>query len=1048
MAKFCKYCGTQLEDSAVFCIQCGQKVGGPVAQPQQAPAQPQQAPAQPKQTTAQPRQAAPQAAPSAKQPKAPKAKKAKTPKGESCGNCGGSIRPGNDYCTTCGAPRGAVPKNRRVVIDKQGRVSLKKKRHPKRAVAILLVLALVITGFIQPGWILNLTMRPKTIPGAEKIEVEVTANGQVVEKGKATGGIGLPTTVSYSADEVAKAPAQTVQVSPENPVAYLDNGVIVDFGNNLALLADEEDENGEVREGPSTLTVRTLPAKEDDDNGCTVTGMDFDLDGVTEFPLPVAITVPYSADQDPYALVPQHYDEALGRYAYTAYDIDEASRTLTYYVHHFSGSLMSDYTQSKYLDLTDSEGPPEGNPLNKITVQLLPSKMEQIMATKKGAEAYVNAMLGKSQQSTLDWIMEGSDTAGNVSGGGDIVISLKDLVLSNGNLLNGIDVGFNVIGITFSGLKMYQDFLKTESLDETLSRNKKEIMGVAISSAGIANAAAGFVTGAALFPGAGLVILGASAAMFAFNYLDSKVTEVNYNGNGSYMGNAYNEFTENKLVFSPKYRRLDWELTQTDFDNAVRYAGSNYSKLETKLTDRLYGGYRLRTGEGQQGAYVSIMNRIKADHPDDPSKWVPIFENYVHTIANFFFDGLSDETRTMLSRIYNRGNSDWWNTDAEIRNLRTEMEKKLLRELNTNGTFYKDFMHDSYVAMKEQAYAALGRQQDYMNQVIYFDLELKNSKGETISFREDPAFRNKFIVLDTSGAKDKLKGTDPWAVAMDSDNLFHCTLNSYLLAGEPTQLLVYNSYRDYALGKAAAKVIPIPKVTAEVLNSARQANSSVDEDRLGTPKIDWDRLSSQGTVSPADILPAPSGKSGAKTLAASSTVTTSRHNGAATVVISITNEIPTLEEVAGFYENATLTVTEVQTSAALQAVLNEYGCDLNELQGKSVKLPFTISQVGENQAVLAAVPSEDQDDFAFTNDPMTYDEIKGILKAVIAAEEQSIDFRFECTYTDAQKSGVQVSGSFQVRDSDIDGLTLTYRLSGIKSLVDSGGGDDYDMDNL
>ena len=340
-----------------------------------------------------------------------------------------------------------------------------------------------------------------------------------------------------------------------------------------------------------------------------------------------------------------------------------------------------------------------------------------------------------------------------------------------------------------------------------------------------------------------------------------------------------------------------------------------------------------------------------------------------------------------------------------------------------------------------------------MNQVIYFDLELKNSKGETVPFNKHPAYRGKFIVLDTSNAKDKLRGTDPWSVAMDSDNIFHCTLNSYLLAGEPSQLLVYDSYRAYRERKAPVKTIPIPRVTAETLNSARLSNAAADNDRLEVPAIDfgsndgtdWNQLSSRESTGAAGRLPIGSGESGngPRSLARAiplSSVTTSRHNGAATVVISITNEIPTLEEVAGFYENATLTVTEVQTSAALQAVLNESGCDLNELQGKSVKLPFTISQVGENQAVLAAVPSEDQDDFAFTNDPMTYDEIKGILKAVIAAEEQSIDFRFECTYTDAQKSGVQVSGSFQVRDSDISGLTVTYRLSGTKAL--EGGGDD------
>ncbi len=45
---FCRNCGNQLSDDAVFCANCGTPVAGQ-SQPQQAPAQPQQAPAQPQQ---------------------------------------------------------------------------------------------------------------------------------------------------------------------------------------------------------------------------------------------------------------------------------------------------------------------------------------------------------------------------------------------------------------------------------------------------------------------------------------------------------------------------------------------------------------------------------------------------------------------------------------------------------------------------------------------------------------------------------------------------------------------------------------------------------------------------------------------------------------------------------------------------------------------------------------------------------------------------------------------------------------------------------------
>ena len=158
-------------------------------------------------------------------------------------------------------------------------------------------------------------------------------------------------------------------------------------------------------------------------------------------------------------------------------------------------------------------------------------------------------------------------------------------------------------------------------------------------------------------------------------------------------------------------------------------------------------------------------------------------------------------------------------------------------------------------------------------------------------------------------------------------------------------------------------------------------------------------------------------------------------------------EFPTLEEIAGYYENGVATLTDIgpkevieamKAAAAKEAEGDEEGCDidLEALIGQSAELPFTIEQTGENTAIIITDSSdeEDDDEVNLSNQELVYDQTTGVLKfeTPLVSEEGTVQLSFQCTYTDDTKTAVALNGMLR-EDMNMEGAQGLYVVGKLKA---------------
>ena len=842
-----------------------------------------------------------------------------------CRKCGAPLPEDAAYCPRCGQPVPIVipaPPGAQVVIsddppalppetsrdDSAKRTAASSAPRPpvpgKKArtrgvslvLALILVAELAVAGFRYPGFLLpsrpdpgkpqprptageNATVRATATPAlpsatddgqdADGSEAEEElAESDLFHTGtagvdyalgrgpgtpgyQAADGYGVETTIVYTASEIAAAPAASARVSADRPSASLA-GITVDFG--------EENLNEET----GTLTVRSLPARVDEANGFSAVAWDLELSGQEAFDFPVAVTVPYGdlGGRNPAsAILPQHYNEQLGRWEYVSYEIHPEDGTVTAYLTHFSpiSLFLSLFGGEEEKDsLTSSQS-------RMLKLRTMPEEIKQSVREDKDLQKLLNdnfqSIVAQAKEKPSALFEKGGAmdllyrNLGNCFDAVSLTASIADYVKMLPPPCAGYLTAFGLGYMTYDTGKKASEQLfrsdgslwdRTRDSAATLLKASPGFIAGLLAVKSAADAAIGIAPLWYTEPGLMLVV---GSVLLIYNLIDVNSEEIKTEPEAM-LDQVYRAAPYNTLYWDKRTHEIiaipnGW--IDTDYID-VRIQRKQRQGLEptddpdpdstilVKYGDEVYKAYYTKeflevyeTFKARRELLANEATRLVGTYQVEEYSIVPLGALYEDTndwwnpgwraILNYIRDTRKDDPEswyptllkymeqadeTAFEYAYNLGIFTGYPvanptlTSADIvADLLSRMKKR---------SMFKRFNEACLAAFDEKNTRNWQKMKYMQNREIKF--VLKDKKGEEMTFN-DTRFAGKYIVFDTNPEHYVL--ADPWAAEMNSSTFMTCTYNGYLMAGSPVKLKVYDSEQAYRNGAEATETIKLKK---------------------------------------------------------------------------------------------------------------------------------------------------------------------------------------------------------------------------------------------
>lgn len=686
----------------------------------------------------------------------------------------------------------------------------------------------------------------RTITGEETGKTPVSgyegsteANGTKAGHGPNSDGyqgedeIGIITSIKYTEKEISSAKAQTVEVHVEDAVATIGD-IYVDFGTmNL--------------EDDCTLTVRKLPDKEDKDNGYSMVAWDFDIGEQDEFFIPVEVRLPYDKNTvgDPYfELVPQHYNEELGRWEDVEYEIDEDGYVILY-TQHFSPIGISRKKTGEKIDITKAKV--------SFTSAQWTNTMRKCMSEEDFDRLYNGDLeIAKLQNVPDSWAMKAATNFGDIStavGTGDSFFEFlfketyRECTKHLGDFVS-------VLGFCYSSYNASSDIIKkidAGNYGELGNYLYKEGPAMAVDGLSAISGAAqmaktlGFISQASagalsISPGLNCV---AGGVLILKSYVDWKrerdaYNQVHFDEQGIYQW-TYMRFTYANVMYDLEENDFEWGLTRYNIRklNELKADSKTLEKFgltvsdvdemlkkgdsEKKLRKYGFGGHNVIKklvdgGYFASGGYACIMEGIIKRNPEEAENWMQLFDIYINRLAKVYTT-LSEKEVKIFEAIYERTEPDypyWLSSPADYVDAAAFQLKYDLTAGKQN--VYKEFMKLTKNGIWKENASILKAGKTYINRKVQINLYMTDEKGREITFKQSQKYKDKYIIIYSDPADRKVEEVEPWEADMNSTTLAESTFYGYLLWGTPSELRVYESKQKYQAGEKPLETHLIPKI--------------------------------------------------------------------------------------------------------------------------------------------------------------------------------------------------------------------------------------------
>ncbi len=615
----------------------------------------------------------------------------------------------------------------------------RKKRHGlRRAFLSLLVLAVAFFAlwrFVLPDELWDVHPRQTEYPGAANLAMGLTD-------------------VSITAADL-DVPALSATVSPEQPEVRL-NGTMVNFGAyNLP--------------GEKALAVKKLSAKTDAENGFSIQPYDFELEGMSEFVLPVLVEMAYEPTVEDDLLEAnrifvQHYDEAAGWRLIPSW-IDTESNTVTILTNHFSTIGVFEDTRfqdaegvvSLFRYLGDYRGPTTpvyttGNAIDANLAYIDESIFQTFIDTRtvpvRDAASGVLDLMNHETSGTTYALFANSQAA-----------------------YDSLSPTLGKAGMLFVFSKMANQWYNGVATEDIILDNAFNLGEIALSGTGAALAAPELTLAAA---GVWAVGLTYDVGTAGYEYIrDSDARYVAYRDFSEY-GQIIYLPDEGKCVYIGERNDPTYEFYEADY--ARRYA--------IDLMDQ----------HGWAQAFASIQKKFK----DDPRKITSALETLLESYLDVFWttDGsrilayLQEQPAGMLG--LGTMADDWvWPTEGEIEGYKAAYRVRMKEFLRP---IMKAMCQKELLSLREQTFQAVVEAWPLLNTEIRFevrDAALPDGKY----FPQSPLSE---MYMAFSPLSDAAIPSE-WVCAERherSDVVFTCNLYAYIKAGCPGTIHFWGTQAD------------------------------------------------------------------------------------------------------------------------------------------------------------------------------------------------------------------------------------------------------------